>query len=370
MKRKEKDLEFLTNIDEDLDNDVDNTIDENQFNFSIDDDAEEELDFDLNELINKIDAKIEEINKEEQEKNNLETSDVDIREIPIETLENEMDQLEPVEIPAFTKDELVNQISDEMLDKMPVLTPELVNQPVLVEEKEELNVADSINLEDLIKNNNEVKIEPLEITDVDPNKTDDLQMVEDSQNKIDKMDINSLFMTVSSNVKEASDIFMKNVEMKKKIDSRFEELKLLQQDIEKMKQSNYDEINNYKESVLNELLSKKQEIEDRLNTLKELQAKFEQDKNDFEMYKRDTKAELTEMEKEQKVKAETRKTELENLEDKLRMEKDSLDEERRQLSLDRIQYEADKNELANNMLKFNEIVGTFTDGVGNLSEDQ
>ena len=55
------------------------------------------------------------------------------------------------------------------------------------------------------------------------------------------------------------------------------------------------------------------------------------------------------------------------LEDKLRKQKDSLDEEKRQLSLDRIQYEADKNELANNMLKFNEIVGTFTDGVGNLN---
>ena len=56
------------------------------------------------------------------------------------------------------------------------------------------------------------------------------------------------------------------------------------------------------------------------------------------------------------------------MEDKLREQKDLIDEEKRQLSLDRIQYEADKNELANNMLKFNEIVGTFTDGVGNLND--
>ena len=34
----------------------------------------------------------------------------------------------------------------------------------------------------------------------------------------------------------------------------------------------------------------------------------------------------------------------------LRKQKDALDEERNQLSLDRIQYESDKNELANNLL--------------------
>ena len=354
MKKKEKDLEFLTNIDEDLDNDIDNTDENVDFNFPIDDESEEKLDFDLNELINKIYAKIEEINKEEQSKSNEE----EIKEIPIESLDNTMDQLEPVEIPEFTKDELINETSNETMDSIDAL----INEPV--EMQEELNIADSINLDDLTKENNDFEMKTPEIDDVDPKK------VEDSQNTLDKTDINSLFMTVSSNVKEASDIFMKNVEMKKKIDNRFEELKILQQDIEKMKQSNYDEINNYKESVLNELLSKKQEIEDRLNTLKELQAKFEQEKNDFEMYKRDTKAELDELEKQQKVKDETRKADLEALEDKIRIEKDSLDEERRQLSLDRIQYEADKNELANNMLKFNEIVGTFTDGVGNLSEDQ
>ena len=59
--------------------------------------------------------------------------------------------------------------------------------------------------------------------------------------------------------------------------------------------------------------------------------------------------------------------EIEMLEKTIESDQDSLDEEKRQLSLDRIQYEADKNELANNMLKFNEIVGTFTDGVGNLN---
>ena len=47
----------------------------------------------------------------------------------------------------------------------------------------------------------------------------------------------------------------------------------------------------------------------------------------------------------------------------MRKQKDALDEERNQLSLDKIQYEADKNELANNLLKFNQIVDSFTIGM-------
>ena len=49
-----------------------------------------------------------------------------------------------------------------------------------------------------------------------------------------------------------------------------------------------------------------------------------------------------------------RREELEHIEDVLRKQKDALDEERNQLSLDKIQYESDKNELANNLLKFND----------------
>ena len=39
------------------------------------------------------------------------------------------------------------------------------------------------------------------------------------------------------------------------------------------------------------------------------------------------------------------------------------------LSLDRIQYDSDKNELANNVLKFNEVVDSFTKGMNSLEEE-
>ena len=52
----------------------------------------------------------------------------------------------------------------------------------------------------------------------------------------------------------------------------------------------------------------------------------------------------------------------------LRKQKDSLDEERTQLNLDKIKLESDKNDLANNILKFNELVGSFTSGMNDIEE--
>ena len=61
---------------------------------------------------------------------------------------------------------------------------------------------------------------------------------------------------------------------------------------------------------------------------------------------------------------------LEQERNSLKQEKDNFEEEKRQLDLDRIKYETDKNELANNLLKFNELVGDFTVGIDrfNLGE--
>ena len=63
---------------------------------------------------------------------------------------------------------------------------------------------------------------------------------------------------------------------------------------------------------------------------------------------------------EQRQELEERKKELDILTDSLKQQRDEIEEEKRQLELDRIRYEADKNELANNLLKFNELVGDFT----------
>ena len=189
------------------------------------------------------------------------------------------------------------------------------------------------------------------------------------EEKIQTTDIKTLFDRVGVNVKEASDIFKKNSEMKEKIDSRFEELKKLQSEVERSKKSQYDEINSYKEEVLGKLTEKKEEIERRLNKLKEFQSSLEKEKQEFEQYRKTEKEEIEKVQKEVQEAYESRREELNHIEDVLRKQKDALDEERSQLSLDRIQYESDKNELANNLLKFNEIVDSFTNGMDKINKE-
>lgn len=194
------------------------------------------------------------------------------------------------------------------------------------------------------------------------------KLTEYKKEEIESTNINELFDRVSVNVKDASDIFRKNTEMKQKIDSRFNELKKLQSEVENAKKNQMDEINNYKEDVLNKLTEKKEEIEKRLNTLKELQSSLEKEKKEFEEYKKKEQENIDKVQREVQSAYDDRREELNHIEDVLRKQKDALDEERNQLSLDRIQYESDKNELANNLLKFNEIVNSFTNGVEGIEQ--
>ncbi|MBQ9072708.1 MAG: hypothetical protein IJY25_06080 [Bacilli bacterium] len=186
---------------------------------------------------------------------------------------------------------------------------------------------------------------------------------------VESTDIASLFDKVSVNVQGASEIFRKNSDMKAKIDTRFDELKKLQSEVESSKQKQIDEVNKYKEEVLEKLTEKKEEIEKRLNTLKEYQANLEKEKLEFEKYKKAEQANIDKVQKEVQAAYDDRREELSAIEDALRKQKDELDQERSQLSLDRIQYEADKNELANNLLKFNELVNSFTDGVNSAGRE-
>jgi len=189
------------------------------------------------------------------------------------------------------------------------------------------------------------------------------KLTEYKEEKISVTDIKSLFNRVGSNIQEASDIFAKNSEMKEKIDAKFEELKQLKAKLETAKQTQYDEINNYKEEVFSKLNEKKQEVEERINKLKEFQLELEEEKNEFERYKQEKNAEIERVQKEVQDAYDERREELNHIEDVLRKQKDALDEERNQLSLDKIQYESDKNELANNLIKFNQLVDSFTVGV-------
>ena len=259
---------------------------------------------------------------------------------PVE-LTGEKFEEQPAEM--ITETAPVIEIEDNNTEEEQSEVPVVEEQPILPEENEEITFT-------------ETPIEELN------------KLTHFEEEKIEETDINDLFDRVSVNVKDASDIFRKNTDLKQKIDTRFEELKKLQSEIENSRKKQIDEINSYKEDVLNKLTEKKEEIEKRLNLLKETQANLEKEKQEFETYKKKEQENIDRVQKEVQSAYDDRREELNHIEDVLRKQKDSLDEERSQLSLDRIQYESDKNELANNLLKFNEIVNSFTNGMNDIKE--
>ena len=282
------------------------------------------------------------IAKELDDYDDLEADAVVEEELPLE---------EPVE--NITQVELDQEITPEVIEEEPILEPVVVNslEEPAVEDTTVEPVASKIEISD-------TPIEELN------------KLTEYQEDNIESTNINALFDKISVNVQDASDIFKRNTEMKKKIDSRFEDLKKLQSEIENAKKVQIEEINNYKDEVYAKLTDTKSEIEKRLNTLKELQSSLEKEKSEFEAYKKQEMENIEKTQKDVQAAYDERREELNHIEDVLRKQKDSLDSERSKLSLDKISYEADKNELANNLLKFNELVDSFTNGVNVIKEDQ
>jgi len=281
--------------------------------------------------------------------------------------------LEPIE---QNKEEAVDIFDFNLpneITKVDESTEETEEENTIEDTKEQLpsdSTLTPIKNEEIVDTNNKEVIDKdqeIFLSDTSLEELENLTKYEEE--KIESTDINSLFDKVSINVQDASDIFKKNTDMKAKIDNKFNELKKLQSELETAKQKQLDEINAYKSEVLSKLTDKKSEIEKRLNTLKDYQSNLEKEKAEFEKYKKEELDNIEKVQKEVQDAYDNRREELSTIEDSLRKQKDSLDEERNQLSLDRIQYEADKNELANNLLKFNELVNSFTNGVNSAGRE-
>lgn len=180
-------------------------------------------------------------------------------------------------------------------------------------------------------------------------------------------DINNIFKMANNNVKEATNIFHKNMEMKLKIEEKYKQFKREKEDFELKKIADQKKIEAYKEEVYSKLKSKKNEIEAEINNLKIAQKKLEQEKSNFEEQKREELAKIRQEKNKNLEEIGEKRSELETLEVSLRLERENIEEEKHQLELDRIKYESDMSELTNNLLKFNELVGDFTNGMGRIS---
>lgn len=202
---------------------------------------------------------------------------------------------------------------------------------------------------------------------------DDSRKLSDEKNssseKKDTKDLNSIFEIVNNNVKEATNLFNKNIEMKRKIEEQLDALRKDKEEHEAKKNADYQKIKTYKQEVYDKLKAKKEEVESEIASLKETQIKIINEKNKFEKYKREELTRLKEQEAKNQIILEEEKAKLEEEKNKLKVEKNSLEEAKHSLEIDRIKYENDKNELANNLMKFNELVGDFTVGIDRFNLD-
>ncbi len=209
----------------------------------------------------------------------------------------------------------------------------------------------------------EEKVEPIE-----PPKLVPSTIAQKKEEQVNIDSLNQLFEKVSSNVRGASDIVNKNAEIKKKIDEKFQELKRLQEEHEKNKENDYAEINAYKEDVYAKLKEKKTEVEEQMAILTQAKASFEKEKENFEKDKEAALLMISKREQDLDKSYHERLQGISQIEDGLVKRKEQLDLERASIQQERAQCDKEKKELADNLLKFNQLVDDFTRGVDRFSD--
>lgn len=187
--------------------------------------------------------------------------------------------------------------------------------------------------------------------------------------KKNSVDIENIFARANSNVKEATNIFQKNLILKQQLEEKIRKFNIEKEEFEKKKEIEYEKIKEYKKNAYEKLKQKKLVIEKSIDELKQQQEQLNSDKVAFQE-KRKQEIEKLKEEKQKNISfMKDKKHQLEELEQELKIEREKLNEEKEQLKLDRIQCESDKSELANNLIKFNELVGEFTIGIEKFSDE-
>lgn len=185
--------------------------------------------------------------------------------------------------------------------------------------------------------------------------------------EIPKDDLKSIFEIANNNVREATTIFNKNLELKKKLTVEKKEVERLRAEHEEKCREEIRKVKAYKEEVYQKLKEKKQILEKEIQSLKSAQTSFNLEKSKFEFYKKNEMSKIQKQVEERTQELDARQAFLEDREMELQQRMNKLEVGENQLESNRLKYESDKTELSNNLLKFNELVGEFTSNVEKIS---
>lgn len=230
------------------------------------------------------------------------------------------------------------------------------------------------DVQETVSDDNEIDLDKDFVID---NSLNDNSNVSDASVKIEttdkkqkkSVDIDNIFERANNNVKEATNIFQKNLLLKQQLEEKIKKLNIERDNFEKHKELEYEKIKEYKKEAYEKLKQKKAVIEKSIDELKQQQEKLNAEKVSFQEKRKQELEKIKEEKQKNILFMKDKKQQLEKLEQELRAEYEKLNEAKEQLKLDRIQCESDKSELANNLIKFNELVGEFTIGMEKFSDE-
>jgi len=179
-------------------------------------------------------------------------------------------------------------------------------------------------------------------------------VVEESSNKI--KDIKKFFDLANDNVKSATGIFNRCVEMKKKLELDTKELEKQRSDHANATEQEIEKIKHLKDEVFSRLKEKKLEVDTEITLLKEEKLLLSNEKSKFNIEKK------SEIEKfNEQIKKHNQEVSIKNKE--LDKDKRQLEEEKKKLEEDKLKVNEKADELAENLNRFNELVKQFTSGI-------
>ena len=164
-------------------------------------------------------------------------------------------------------------------------------------------------------------------------------------------DIKKFFDLANDNVKSATEIFNKCVDMRKKVEKE-------KQELEKLRKEHEDKSNikTLKENMFQKLKEKKKEIDDEVANYKADKTALEKEKQEFASQQEKDLRSLEE--KKKKYEEEAVKENKRLLE-----EKKAIEKERAELEEDKKKEQQKAEELAVNLNRFNDLVKEFTSGM-------
>ncbi len=145
-------------------------------------------------------------------------------------------------------------------------------------------------------------------------------------------DLTNIIRKTNENIANAQSIFEKNLQIKDIIEEKIKDLEIKEKEHAQRVKQDHDKINKYKNDTIAMISDRKKDLEKKMAELKKFQIEIEKSKKALEL------------------------------------EKEQIKKEREELDLEKIKYDTDQNELANSMLKFNELVSNFTVNIDQLKK--